>query len=183
MDVHVLVPLKRLDVAKSRLASVMPTEARSVFMREMLDHVLAAIAEAGFQRVTIVTGERLDGLPVWDDNGLPWNDALAAAMDAVVAEDVVAIVSADLPLLTASDVLALVEATPARGIAIARALDGGTNALSMRPAKLVTTQFGVQESASVHAALGVPSIIVDLPGLAFDIDTPADLQRLRGESV
>ena len=94
-----------------------------------------------------------------------------------------AIVSADLPLLTASDVLALVEATPARGIAIARALDGGTNALSMRPAKLVTTQFGVQESASVHAALGVPSIIVDLPGLAFDIDTPADLRRLRGESV
>jgi len=179
-DVHILVPLKRFGVAKSRLSSALPAEGRAELMHELLNRVLAAIAEAGFERVTIVTGERIGGVDVWDDRGLPWNDALAAAIDEVVVEEVVAIVSADLPLLRASEVLALVEATPARGIAIARALDGGTNAVSMRPPTLVRTQFGVPKSASVHAALGVPFVVVDLPGLAFDVDTPADLQRLRG---
>ena len=152
-------------------------------MRDLLGGVLAAISEAGFERVTVVTREPLDGVRVWDDRGLPWNDALAAAMDEVVTEDVVTIVSADLPLLAASEVCALVEATPLRGIAIARALDGGTNAISMRPPGLVKTHFGEPRSASVHAALGVPSVFLDLPGLAFDVDTPADLQRLRGGKV
>jgi hypothetical protein len=31
----------------------------------------------------------------------------------------------------------------------------------------------------VHASLGVPHTMVDLPGLAFDIDTPEDLAQWR----
>lgn len=80
------------------------------------------------------------------------------------------------------DIRALVAATPERGMAIARALDGGTNAVSMRPACAVKTHFGEPQSAAVHAqataAVGLAARIVDLPGLAFDVDTPADLQEL-----
>jgi hypothetical protein len=59
-----------------------------------------------------------------------------------------------------------------------RALDGGTNAVAIRPPGLVRTHFGELGSAAVHAGLGVDHVILDLPGLAFDVEeiveTPYD---------
>jgi 2-phospho-L-lactate/phosphoenolpyruvate guanylyltransferase len=185
MRAHVLVPVKRLDAAKSRLAARLSPDERAGLMRELLEIVLAAVSGADVGPVTVVSAERLElnGLPRWDDRGLEWNEALAAAMHEVVEEPVATIVSADLPLLTIDDVRERVEATPARGIAIARAQDGGTNAVSMRPPAVLRTRFGERGSARLHArtaeALGLSHRMVDLPGLAFDVDTPADLERLR----
>jgi 2-phospho-L-lactate guanylyltransferase len=178
VDAHVLVPLKALDRAKSRLAEALVPRERAELMRSLLEHVVAEIREAGIERVTVVTAEPLDGYDVWYDRGLPWNDALATAIEEVVRARLVAIVSADLPSLRAEEVEELLAATPERGIAIARALDGGTNAVSMRPPGLVRTHFGEPRSARVHAALGVDHVVLDLPGLAFDVDTPEDLARM-----
>jgi len=183
-DAHVLVPLKRLDDAKSRLSSVLSPDERSSLMLELLHGVLAAVKEAGVGPITVVSAEALaqNGVARFDDRGLAWNDALAAAMRELVREPIATVVSADLPRVTAEDIQALVAATPDRGMAIARALDGGTNAVSMRPAGAVMTHFGEPQSAAVHAqataAAGLAARIVDLPGLAFDVDTPADLEEL-----
>ena len=178
MDAHVLVPLKRID-PKSRLADALPLEERVRLMRGLLAGVVSAAREAGAGRVTVVTGLPLKGYEVWDDRGLAWNDALAAAMTEVVTARLVAVISADLPLIRADEVEELLAATPKRGIAIARALDGGTNGVAMRPPGLVRTHFGEPGSAAVHASLGVPHVVVDLPGLAFDVDTPDDLARMQ----
>jgi 2-phospho-L-lactate guanylyltransferase len=179
VDAQVLVPLKGLDRAKSRLAQALSPDERAELMRSLLEHVVGEIRQAGIVRITIVTSEPLDGYDVWPDRGLPWNDALATAIDEIVTEPLVAIVSADLPALRADEVDELVAATPERGIAIARALDGGTNAVSMRPPGLVRTHFGESSSAAVHASLGVDHVVLDLPGLAFDVDTPEDLARMQ----
>ncbi len=184
MPAHVLVPVKALNGAKSRLADAMTPGERAELMLELLHGVVAAVRGAGIERITLVTPERLSlpGVERFDDRGLPWNDALWAAMREVVREPVATIVSADLPLLRSGEVLALIEATPDRGIAIARATDGGTNAVSMRPAGAMRTCFGEPHSARLHAALaaeaGLAHAIVDLPGLAFDLDRPEDLARL-----
>ena len=179
MDAHVLVPLKALDRAKTRLAEALSPEERAELMRSLLEGVVAAVREAGIERVTVVTGESLDGYEVWEDRGLAWNDALATAMNEVVTAPLAAVVSADLPLLRAEEIEELLEATPSRGIAIARALDGGTNAVAMRPPGLVRTHFGEPRSAAVHAGLGVEHVVVDLPGLSFDVDTPEDLAKMQ----
>jgi 2-phospho-L-lactate/phosphoenolpyruvate guanylyltransferase len=178
VDAHVLVPLKRID-PKSRLADALPLEARVRLMRGLLAGVVSAAHEAGVERVTVVTGLPLKRYEVWDDRGLAWNDALATAMAEVVTAPLVAVISADLPLIRADDVEELLAATPERGIAIARALDGGTNGVAMRPPGVVRTHFGEPGSAAVHASLGVPHVVVDLPGLAFDVDTPDDLARMQ----
>jgi 2-phospho-L-lactate guanylyltransferase len=185
VDAHVLVPVKRLDAAKSRLAESLDPDERADLVQELLALVLTVVKEADVGPVTIVSGEtlELDGIPRFDDRGLPWNEALAAAMAEVVTEPVVAIVAADLPLLTGEDVRALVGATPECGLAIARAADGGTNAVSMRPPGRVTTHFGEPGSAAVHEraawTTGADAHVLERPGLAFDVDTPEDLAKWR----
>jgi 2-phospho-L-lactate guanylyltransferase len=179
VDAHVLVPLKALDRAKSRLADALSADERAELMRSLLERVVGVVREAGVERITVVTAESIEGYDIWLDRGLAWNDALAAAAAEVVTTPIVAVISADLPLVQPDEVEELLEATPAQGIAIARALDGGTNAVSMRPPGLVRTHFGEPQSAAVHAGLGVEHVVVDLPGLAFDVDTPEDLARMQ----
>ena len=185
MDTHVLIPVKRLDGAKSRLAGALDADGRADLVRELLGHVLAVVKEADVGPVTVVSAEplELDGVPRFDDRGLPWNEALSAAMTEVVHESVVAVVAADLPRLTAGEVRTLISATPECGIAIARAQDGGTNAVSMRPPGKVTTHFGEPGSADVHERAawlaGGDAHVLDCPGLAFDVDTPEDLAAWR----
>jgi 2-phospho-L-lactate/phosphoenolpyruvate guanylyltransferase len=182
---HLLIPLKRLDDAKSRLSDVLTAEERSALMLELLEGVLAAAEEADLGPITIVSAEPVvaDGVARFVDRALAWNEAIAAAMREVVSEPIAAVVSADLPRVSAEDIQALVAATPDRGMAIARALDGGTNAVSLRPPGVVMTHFGEPQSSAVHAqttaAAGLAARIVDIPGLAFDVDTPADLAELR----
>jgi 2-phospho-L-lactate guanylyltransferase len=185
VDAHVLIPLKRLDSAKTRLAEALAPDERAALMHDLLGHVLATVKEAAVGPVTIVSSEplSLDGAACFDDGGLPWNEALAAAMEAVVTERVAAIIAADLPLVTAEEICKFVAATPARGVAIGRARDGGTNAVSMRPPGAYPTCFGMPDSAAVHERTvwlaGGSVFTLDLPGLAFDLDTPEDLAAWR----
>ena len=187
MDAHVLVPVKTLD-PKTRLAGALTLQERVDLMTSLRTRVIAAVREAGIERITVVANGPADpvdgeGIEVWLDRGLPWNEALSAAAREVVTAPLVAFISADLPLLRADEVEQLLAATPEEGIAIGRAHDGGTNAIAMRPPGLVLTHFGEPQSAGVHASLGVPYGLVDLPGLAFDVDTPDDLARMRAQWV
>lgn len=190
MAAHVLVPLKRLDNAKTRLAGLLTRDERAGLMEALLDNAIAAASAArGVAAVTVVSAEPLAagrGVPVWDDRGLPWNDALLEATRALVREETVVFLSADIPLVVAADVDALLEATPERGIAVGRALDAGTNAVSLRPPGAMTTCFGEQGSAELHARLaraaGLAATIVDRPGLALDLDSPDDVERYLREA-
>lgn len=188
-DFHVLVPLKRLDGAKSRLAELLSPAVRAELMQAMLADVLAAVREApGVAGITLVSSEPAAAsfagehdIGWWNDRGLPWNDALLAAMREAVTETSVAVVSADIPLVVAEEVEALLAATPGRGIAIARASDGGTNAVALRPTAALKTCFGSPGSAELHARQAreakLESVILDRPGLALDLDTPEDVER------
>jgi 2-phospho-L-lactate/phosphoenolpyruvate guanylyltransferase len=184
LNAHVLVPLKRLGRAKSRLAEALTAAERAELMVTLLERVVEAVQGAGVDRITLVTSEPLahDGAVTWHDGGLPWNEALARAIAEVVDEELVAVISADLPFLGPDDVTALISATPARGVVVGRALDAGTNAVSMRPPGVLPTRFGEPGSAALHAASaaarGLECVTLDLPGLAFDVDTPADLERM-----
>lgn len=186
---HVLVPLKRLDGAKTRLAELLPADQRAGLMRAMLQDVLEAVRGArGVARITLVSSDpsaeslaRESGIEWWHDQGLAWNSALFAAMQEIVAESCATVVSADLPLLVSAEIESLIAATPARGLAIARASDAGTNAVSLRPPAALHTCFGARGSAELHARTargrGLEAVVLDRPGLALDIDTSGDLER------
>ena len=71
---------------------------------------------------------------------------------------------------------------PAEGSVLVPAADGrGTNAIFRRPANLFPLRFGndsfIPHRAAAQAT-GKPCVILQLPGIALDIDKPADLQQL-----
>lgn len=183
-----LIPLKRLDLAKSRLQHALAPADRVRLMRLLLEHTVTRVLRAPqIERITLVSSEPASaalaeewGIGHFDDRGLPWNEALAAAMREHVESSTVLILSADLPLVTTEDVETFVRLSPRPGLGIGRANDAGTNGLVMSPPAAAETCFGLAGSAARHAALatavGLRSVMADIPGIALDLDSEDDLR-------
>ena len=92
------------------------------------------------------------------------------------------VIPADIPLIQASELEQILAQAPAEGSVLAPAADGrGTNAAFRRPANLFPLRFG-NDSFKPHLAAaratGKPCIVLQLPGIALDVDNPEDLQQL-----
>ena len=191
METDVLIPLKRLDAAKTRLAPALTNDERGRLMAGMLAGVARAAVRAGVGRVALASSDpsapglaRRLGLECVSDGGLPWNEGLVHARSLLERPAAAVLyLAGDLPLVDAPDVAALTEAGAERTAVIGRAHDGGTNALWVRPAGAFVPAFGAAASAAVHTrrarAHGLGVVMVDRPGLARDVDTPADLAAVR----
>ncbi len=178
-----IVPVKSLSNAKTRLAPALAPAERERLVVAMLDSVLAACSAAqSIRGVLVVTPDpgMGRGFPVLVDSGEGHGPALAAALRDPRARNGVVVVMADCPFVTADSLDALVAA--ADPLALVPAADGGTSALAFRDPSLVEPAFGVPGSAAVTVAraraAGIEAVLVDDPALAFDVDRPADLERV-----
>ncbi len=189
MSCWALVPVKARTAGKQRLVHALSEEARTRLISRMLEQVLAAIAQAPeIAGVAVVTPERAGlaaPLRVLTDDGAGLNEALQAALPQLEADGVrrVAIIFADLPLLSVADVTALVQGGGAAGIALAPDHSGnGTNGMCLTLPTAFRFQFGAGSLAR-HSAeamrLGSAAALVRRDGLAFDIDEPEDVEKLR----
>lgn len=188
MSCWALVPVKARTAGKQRLAQTLSETARTRLIDRMLEHVLAAVAQcpdiAGVAVVTPDGGGLAPALRVLPDAGAGLNEALQAALPQLQIEGArcVAIISADLPLLTGADLTALVQAHAA-GIALAPDHTGsGTNAMCLTLPTPFRFQFGpgsLARHCAEAARLGSSAALVRRDGLAFDIDEPADVQKLK----
>jgi 2-phospho-L-lactate guanylyltransferase (CobY/MobA/RfbA family) len=161
----VVVPF-RGENAKQRLAPL-PEAARAALAKAMLADVLAACESVGR---TLVARE--------DGQG----EAVEAALRGVEPGPVL-IVNADLPCARPRDLFALLGAMPERGLAIVEAADATTNALALSSTHLFAPVYGPGSAERFRARaerLGAAFVSVDVPGLADDVDTLADLERLEG---
>ena len=125
-----------------------------------------------------------DGVARFDDRGLPWNEALPAAMTEVVHESVVAVVAADLPRLTAAEVRSarlsntgVRDRHRARHMMAARTPSPCARRERSRRTSESLARADVHERAAWLA--GGDAHVLDCPGLAFDVDTPEDLAAWR----
>jgi 2-phospho-L-lactate/phosphoenolpyruvate guanylyltransferase len=146
-------------------------DAREELSRAMLETVLAAAGSVG--RTWVVSPDPVEGATWIPDPGGGQGAAVEAALR-VIGPGPVLIVNSDLPSLTADDLRALADAIPERGLAIAPARDGTTNALGLSDTALFSPLYG-PGSAKRFRALAEDSAEVIRPGLRDDVDTPADL--------
>jgi len=178
----VVVPFRGTD-PKRRL-DPLPEPARLRLATAMAADVIEAAAALG---PVFVVAPREPPLPDGLDHEVTWvpdprrgqGAAVRAGLDAALNAAAGApflVVNADLPCVTPRDLLALAGAVPDDGLAVAAAPDGTTNALALAAERLFEPCYG-PGSAGRFAALG-PSRLVDVPNLADDVDTLADLERL-----
>ena len=92
------------------------------------------------------------------------------------------VIPADIPLIQSWELDEILKHAPAEGSLLVPAADGrGTNAAFRRPADLFPLRFGNDSFKPHHAAAqttGKPCVVLNLPGIAVDIDNPSDLQQL-----
>ena len=92
------------------------------------------------------------------------------------------VIPADIPLVEAWELEEILKRAPREGSVLVPAADGrGTNAAFRRPANLFPLRFGNDSFKPHHIAAqatGKPCVVLKLPGIAVDVDNPADLQEL-----
>jgi 2-phospho-L-lactate guanylyltransferase len=187
-DVGLVIAVKRLTAAKTRLAPVFSAATReSVVLAMMIDTISAASAVPALCAITVVTpddgaadaarqlGARVLVDPTPDGHHNPLNNAIAAAEAAMRDEtpNIVAL-QGDLPALQPQE---LVEAIAAARV-YPRSFVGdrhgtGTSALFAFGVPL-DPRFGAN-SAQQHRHSGAIELTGAWPGLRCDIDTPDDL--------
>jgi 2-phospho-L-lactate guanylyltransferase (CobY/MobA/RfbA family) len=145
----------------------------------MLADVVAACTAVGPTFVVTRDAFAFEGATFVADPHGGQGAAVGAGLDAAAAAGCSGpflVVNADLACVTPRDLYALAGAVPDNGLAYAPAHDGTTNAVALASVDLFVPVYG-PGSAARFAALG-PSIAVELPNLADDVDTAADLARL-----
>ena len=189
----ILIPVKNLSTAKQRLAAVLDQPARTELAQTMLVDVVAELA-AWTQRpaCALVTSDpfaielaRKHDFEVIPDPANPGETgAIEMATQICVARgvDSTLVIPADIPLIQSRELKQILVHAPQEGSVLAPAGDGrGTNAAFRRPANLFPLRFG-NDSFKPHLAAaratGKACIVLQLPGVAVDVDTPEDLQRL-----
>jgi 2-phospho-L-lactate guanylyltransferase len=183
----VVVPVKRLAHAKSRLAAYGGGLREELALAFAADVVDAALRCAAVERVLVVSDDEraerllraLGATVVGDAPDAGLNPALQHGADLLRAAHPacgVATVSADLPSLRPDQLAAVLRQVPPGGRAFVADADGrGTTLLAAGPGAQLAPAYG-GDSRLRHLASGA----VELPGpaaLRRDVDTPEDLRR------
>lgn len=192
-DIGVIVAVKLLPAAKTRLSAAFDGPTRERLVLAMLaDTLTAARAAATVASITVVTpdatvaaaasdlGAQVLADPTPAGHPDPLNNAITAAADALSTHRPnLVVLQGDLPALRAGDLdRALIAARVHPRSFIADRQGTGTAALFAFGVPLGPL-FG-RDSAGRHRADGAVELIGDWPGLRCDIDTPADLAHARG---
>ena len=189
----ILVPVKNTASAKQRLAGVLDQPSRTRLAQAMLEDVLTALQDCKMRpRVAVVTSDpyavnlaaeyKLEVIPDPDNPGETGAIEMATRICVERGADYTLVIPADIPLIEVWELEEILRRAPQEGSVLVPAGDGrGTNAAFRRPANLFPLRFGNDSFKPHHAAAqatGKPCIVLNLPGIAVDVDNPEDLQQL-----
>jgi 2-phospho-L-lactate/phosphoenolpyruvate guanylyltransferase len=188
----ILVPVKNLAKAKQRLAHVLEQPSRTELAQAMLADVLQALAESAADEISLVTSDlfaiqvadHYRFAVIHDDSNLSETSAIEMATRACESRGIqtTLVIPADVPLIEAADIRAIYADAPANGTVLVPSGDQrGSNAVLRRPAALFPLRFGY-DSFMPHLVAAIATrttcVVLSLPRIALDIDTPEDLQQL-----
>jgi len=197
-ELHAIVPMNVLRVSKARLAPVLSSTARVQLSIAMLVDVLAALRKVHrIHSVTVVSADlaarrvarSLGASFLWEGKRRGLNKGVRLAIRESVRKGAAAvlIIHADIPLVTAREILRFLNRAEGYAVALIPSKDGtGTNALFLRPPEAIRPAFG-KNSFRRHLALAaqksIPRRVVRSRGIGFDLDEPSDLNRLMHRSL
>ena len=184
----VVIPVKVLTLAKSRLADLADADRAAVALAMAADTVAAAIACQAVGDVIVVSddsdirteAEALGAEVIADLPNAGLNEALLAGAQHAAARwpgRGLAALTADLPALSAAELAAaLTAATAVRQAFVADATGSGTTLYTAMPGAAFRPRFGPQSRLRHRQAGAVELDLPSIPGLRRDVDTLADLR-------
>jgi len=192
--IFAIIPVKRFENSKSRLAQVLGLQERITLSELMLDDTLAALATSGcFEEILIVTSDcrakeiasRRAAVVIFQENDAGVNSAvaLADAYSAKAGAHATVVVPQDLPLMNTRDiagVCALAKAGPCVALCPSLRFDG-TNILLRKPPFAIATHYddnSYESHLQAARAAGLPARVIESKNLMFDLDTPEDAIEL-----
>jgi 2-phospho-L-lactate guanylyltransferase len=192
VGVDAVVPVNVLGKSKARLAPILTPAEREQLTVSMLRDVLSVLKRARRVRsITIVSADRkVSAIArrfgagfVWEGKRRGLNKGVKLAIDKAeqTGASAVLVVHADLPLLKPSEIDAFLEESYAYPVGLTPSKDGGTNALLLRPPRVIKPVFG-KNSFRRHLRLTkekkAPLKVLEIKGIRFDVDEPRDLIQL-----
>ncbi len=189
----ILIPVKNLATAKQRLASLLDQATRTRLAQAMLTDVLETVsAWSNHPEIALVTNDRFSvnlarkfNFEVIHDRASRSETAAIEMATKICIERGIGetlVIPADIPLVQAWELEKILDTSPLEGSVLVPSADRrGTNAAWRRPARLFPLRFG-DDSFRPHLAAArasrKPCVVLTLPGIALDIDNPADLRQL-----
>lgn len=188
MRTAAILPVKSFGAAKQRLSSLLGAGSRHALAQAMFQDVLASLRKVeGIERIVVVASEpsvefATDEQVTLLEEELPEGQsaATAAGIRWAVASgfERVLLVPGDAPLLSQTEVDALLANAPEEVVIVPDRHGTGTNGLLLRPPTAIEPSFG-PDSLGRHVAAaeaaGVTHRIERVPSLVFDVDTSEDL--------
>jgi 2-phospho-L-lactate guanylyltransferase len=186
---NVLIPVKSLEHAKSRLNDSLSPDERKHLVLQMLDHVIDIVQSCKeITKITIVTPDeeiknhvQKREISVLSEEKPGYNESLTKAA-AHEKGNALLTIAADLPLLTTDDINHLLQLAKSHDIVLAPAKDGGTNAVFMKFALILPYLFGEHSFEYYKKTAQEKKLSVGIyqsETIAFDIDTEEDLKKFK----
>lgn len=196
MSTWALIPIKGFEHAKSRLSDVLEPEDRARLARELFEHVVGVLRQTPeIDEIAVVSdsddarghAERLGLLALTDPPGAL---GLARVVDDALTDlanrgaQKVVVCMSDLPDLTREDIADVVRALKETDVVLVPdRLGEGTNVIAQAPPTVLPSCLGHEDSLRRHLlraqTLGLSVSVPLSSGIAFDVDDPVDLARLR----
>lgn len=191
-DIGLVIAVKRLSAAKTRLAPAFSAETRGrVVLAMLIDTIAAARGTPAVDSVTVVTPDDVAAEAAADlganvvadttpaDHADPLNNAIRVAESQVTRRTTnIIVLQGDLPALQPQELAEAISAARAHPRSFVADRHGtGTSALFAFGVP-VDPRFGA-DSAARHRHSGAIELTGAWPGLRCDIDTPDDLQTAR----
>lgn len=189
VTVFVIIPVKRLENAKSRLSSILTDDERKQFCLKMLEDVLETLNSTKRSHETVVVSKDPTVLKITKNfeaaylkerkTGL--NNAVSEAVDWCVERGAasVLVLPADIPLVTPKDLERIFMLGEKASMVVSPSRNGkGTNALLLTPPNVSPTSYGphsFQRHIKEAKKLKMSCRRYRSLGLALDIDTIEDL--------
>lgn len=184
----VLMPVKVLAEAKSRLAGLAGPRRAELALALACDTLTAALGSDPVARVIVITDDQAAGTALASLGALVIPDEPRAGLNAALRHGAAhaaarwpgagtAALSADLPALRPDELGRALRAAAAAPTAfVADAAGDGTTLYTATPGAAFRPAFGLGSRAR-HAAGGAAELVLDgIPGLRRDVDTPSDLR-------
>jgi 2-phospho-L-lactate/phosphoenolpyruvate guanylyltransferase len=183
-----ILPVKSFGAAKQRLGSLLGSGSRQALAQAMFQDVVASLRKvegietivvvasepsvefAAEERVVLLEDDATDGQSPAALIGIRW--AVDAGFERVL------LVPGDTPLLSPTEVDALLSSGPEDVVIVPDRHGSGTNGLLLRPPTAIAPSFGpdsLQRHVAAASAAGVTHRVERVPSLMFDVDTSDDL--------